>query len=757
METSSSPFRDELLNQADTVAELIRRIRETPAGESGAADRWTETLADVRAQIADERLLRVAVVGAIKSGKSTFVNTLLGADHLRRGAGVITAMVTRIRQGEELRATLVFKSWEAVNADIHRAMALFPEGIGSEDRPFDIRREADREALAEALESLAPEKRVGRETLNLDGARLSAYLKGYSEVEEYVGEETARRTFAGEAFPEHREFAGSDARAVYLEDMVLEVPGEILSHRVEVADCQGSDSPNPMHLARIEDYLQRTHLIIYAISARTGIRQADIAFLSIIREMGILDNALFLLNVDISEHESADDLHRVADTVREELSLLRPDPPLYTFSALLNLFRRMGPEALSEKDKGRLAVWDAETELVALSDAETARFETEVRRKLRRERAVLLLGNPMERLGVLLGDMAHWSAVRRELLRRDADGGEALMGDLRRHQETLAGVRTLIRDTLDGAVGKIKKSLGIEINRFFDDHSGVTGRTLQYLRDYRVDPTRYSHTLDQGGFQKGLYQVFQEVRGGVDGYLAGTVNPEIIRFVRETEKKISAHFSAAGGPYEGMIRDAMVEYNGTLEALGIGSVSPRHAPPELPDMESLRDRAGLKIPPTTAPMTYTATMRAEAVARLGLYRGIRWVRKLFRRASGPEDEAQRALLDGVGRLKKETENSLRFTFKSFRENLKYQYIFKLVDAASDALLELLVERFSAFEGDLTHLSGLADRRDAEREEMADALDALAGECEAVRKRLEEIRAELRAGESEIEELQQKSP
>lgn len=745
METRHDSYRDDLLEVADAVRSLIERIGETPAGEPATSDRWAKTLDDVRSQIAEERRLRVAAVGAIKSGKSTFVNALLGADHLRRGAGVVTSMVTRIRRGDALRATLVFKSWASVNADMRRAMVLFPGGLGEGEGAFDIRREADRKALAEALAGLDAEKWVGRDALNIDSVRLSAYLKGYDAVAELVGEETVRRTFEGDAFPDHRDFAGDDALSVYLEDMVLEIPADAVEPGVEIADCQGSDSPNPMHLAMIQEYLRRVHMLIYVVSARTGLRQADVAFLSIIREMGILDNAVFLLNVDISEHEGVDDLDRVANTVREELSRLRPEPTLYVFSVLLNLFRRMGESELPVKDRMRFGAWRGERKMIARCDAETERFEADFRKKLSRERHALLLGNPLERLGVLVGDVGHWCAVRRELLRRDADGVRALTADMAAHRKKLVRVRGLVKDTLDGALEKMKRSLKIEVDRFFDDHSGATGRTLQFLRDYRPELSRYTHTVESAGFNPALYQVFQEVRGAVDGYLAGTVNPEIIGFVRETEKKIAAHFTAVGGPYEGMIRDALSEYDDSLAEMGIAPVADRDRPPELPDMETLRKRAGLDIPPTTASMAYTTTVRAEAVARLGVYRGIRWLRRLFRRPAGPGDEAERALRDGVVRLKRETEKSLAFTFKSFRENLKYQYVFKLVDAAAEALLEMLMERFAAFEGDLSHLSGLADRQEAERGEMAEALGAVAGESGVLRERLETLREALRGG------------
>ena len=95
---------------------------------------------------------------------------------------------------------------------------------------------------------------------------------------------------------------------MYLKDVALSVDSPALDSNTEFADCQGSDSPNPLHLAMIQDYLHLSHLTIYLISSRTGLREADIRFLNLIRRMGIIDNVLFVLNCDISEHQTLQEL-----------------------------------------------------------------------------------------------------------------------------------------------------------------------------------------------------------------------------------------------------------------------------------------------------------------------------------------------------------------------------------------------------------------------------------------------------------------
>ena len=53
-------------------------------------------------------IIKIAVVGVIKSGKSTFVNSFLNQDLLKRGAGVSTSIVTKVRKGKQPKACVFF-------------------------------------------------------------------------------------------------------------------------------------------------------------------------------------------------------------------------------------------------------------------------------------------------------------------------------------------------------------------------------------------------------------------------------------------------------------------------------------------------------------------------------------------------------------------------------------------------------------------------------------------------------------------------
>ncbi|MFC1877814.1 dynamin family protein, partial [Thermodesulfobacteriota bacterium] len=356
MMTSFHTLKEDLQQICTGISTYLVSARDLPGVGMASFKEWETICQTIKKQM-DEEIIRVAVVGAIKSGKSTFVNSLFKADYLNRGAGVVTSIVTRIRQGPYLKAKLYFKSWDEVNEEMSRALTLFPaHAWESEETQFDIRREGDRRALTTALQNIQSNLLLTNGIRNSNSILIDSYLKGYDLVKDIITSDDLSKVYEDDLFGEQKTFVGSDHLAVYLKDVLLEIKGGDMGKDIEIADCQGSDSPNPLHLSMIQDYLLKTHLIIYVISSRTGLRQADMRFLSIIRNMGILENILFVLNSDFSEHETLEGLMTLADRTRQDLSVITPDPDIYIFSSLYNLFKASF-KSMSRKDEMRFSQW----------------------------------------------------------------------------------------------------------------------------------------------------------------------------------------------------------------------------------------------------------------------------------------------------------------------------------------------------------------------------------------------------------------
>jgi GTPase SAR1 family protein len=735
--------RQAILDINQKTTEILHQAGNVIKNSVSSFEQWEHSCANIQQNLIDH-VMRIAVVGAIKSGKSTLVNALLQDDYLKRGAGVVTSIVTRIRKGEKLKARLYFKSWDEVNDDIEQALVLFPsDEWQTQERRFDIRRSQDRSDLTAALSALDGELKIAKDSLNANSVLLSSYLKGYDQVQTYVEAESAIREFEDAEFGAHRDFVGDDTLAVYLRDIQLDITGDTLETNIEMADCQGSDSPNPLHMAMIQDYLLKAHLIIYVISSRTGLRQADIRFLSIIKQMGIGENMLFVCNCDLNEHESISDLEALVDKIKEELCLVLPDPLIFVFSALYHLFDAR-PSKLPQRDRDRLDHWAKVTDLVAVSDAEILRLKKELMRKLTRERSALMLQNQLERVDIVQTGLSNWIRLHKNILKRDADDAESMADRIQSHQGYMVQVQTMIRGTLDGSIQKISAELKKEIDRFFDQHSGpVLQKVVGFIRNCNVDLNSYKGRVVDVGFNHSLYLVFQEFKQAVDAFMAETVNPEIIGFIGRLETRLKDYFHSIVDPFEAMVRDAVQQYEASLVQFELEQLPGQWALDTVPDLENIKKSIGLELPPAAATMRYSAHIKTDAVMRLGFYTLLRMVRKLLKKQTNASDsEEVQALKGGIRRMKRETERSVYEHFKDYQENIKFQYILKLVDATSSRLYEGLTEHFRVYVSDLKEVISSMGSERHDKEQVDAALGDIEQRIRSLNARIGTLRQEI---------------
>lgn len=714
-----------LLQVNKEILALFDKARSIPGISRFPFEEWEKVGHSIEEQI-NEDILRIAVVGAIKSGKSTFINDLLGGDYLKRGAGVVTSIVTRIRKKPQLKAILDFKSWDDVNADMQQAMVLFPSlDWNPTNGQFDVRRDADRKHLEKALKSLSSEKLITQETLDANSVLLTSYLGGYERVKDILYHSTKHLEFVGRDFANHKDFVGNDSLAVYLKDLELHVPGgKNLDDHIEIADCQGIDSLNPFHLAMIQDYLLRTHLIIYLLSSRTGIRQADIKFLSIIKKMGLLENIFFVVNCDFSEHEDLRDLKKVVERVGDEISVIKPKAHLFAYSTLYNLFRQV--DHLSEKDVGRREQWRKEEVLAGFSDRERNRFFETFGEKLTRDRYALLLKNHVERVAIMAGGLNDWTRIHHDILIKDTEGARDVLKKIDRAGEQLNQQKTAIKDMLDGTSHKAKREIGKDVDRFLDARFGEAAKDIHnFVSRYTVDYEKNELDIEERGFSTTLYMIFQEFKRALDRFMAETINPRLIEFIRQEERKIGEILNRTAISYDALVQDALQKHEEKLRKVGISSEGYRGAELLSVDLESLKHRTELTAPTLVSTLRYTAKVRTEAIMRLGFYNVLKMMKKLLKKQIQNEQEGEIfALKDGVKRIKQETERSIIFHLRDYKENLKFQYLYRLIDIVSGNLYELMLDRFKVFTSDVSDMAGLVDAEQSRKQEALQILQQM---------------------------------
>ncbi len=736
-------MKSDLLQINTDILSLFEKARTIPGMSKFPFDGWEKVGHSIEEQIHDD-ILRVAVVGAIKSGKSTFVNSLLGGDYLKRGAGVVTSIVTRIRKSSQLTASLDFKSWDDVNRDMQQAMILFPSlEWRPSDGEFDIRRGEDRRELTKALDSVSVEKLISKETLDVNGVLLTSYLKGYGRVREMLGRSSDVQRFEKSSFSRHKDFVGDDSLAVYLKDLELGIPGgEFLGENIEIADCQGIDSLNPLHLAMIQDYLLRAHLIIYILSSRTGIRQADMRFLSIIRKMGLMENIFFVVNCDFNEHEDIEGLTAVVARIKEEISVVKPGPKLFTFSTLFHLLDGL-EDTMTQRDRVRMEQWRNEEEFADFSQSERVRFLSTFFEKLTRDRFTLLLKNHVERVGIIAAGLHDWTKINNDILRKNTEGAKEVLTKIEAAKEKLNQQKSLIKNTLDGTSQKTKRELGKDVDRFLDVRYGDLARDISgFVKKYTVDYSKNESDIEEMGFSTTLYMIFQDFKRALDRYMAETINPRLIEFIKKEEGKIRDVLDKTVDSYDALVREVLQKHEETLKGLGISSRSYMAAEIHSVDIEGLKRRDALSAPPLVSTFRYTAKIRTEAVMRRGFYNVVKILKKLMKKPIHNEKEGDIfALKDGVKRIKQETESSIAFHLKDYKENLKFQYLYKLVDSISETLLETLLDRFNVFTTDMSEMADLVDAEQSAKERAVEILESMEGGSREILEDISRLRRE----------------
>ncbi len=719
-------LKEEILKVNQDILTLISKGKSMPGmAEETGFDEWEKTCRGLPVQMAED-ILRVAVVGPIKSGKSTFLNSMLKGDYLKRGAGVVTSIVTRVRSGNQLSAHLFFKSWDEVNAEMEQALILFPSlDWHNHQVAFDIRHKELRLQIQQALKSLSSEQLISQDTRNLNNVLLTLYIKGYDRVADIISSNDMIQRFEEKTFATHKEFVGSEDLAVYLKDVQLQIPVEGFDGNIEIADCQGSDSPNPLHLAMIQDYLLLTNLIVYVISSRTGLRQADIRFLSMIKKMGILDNILFVVNCDFSEHESIADLQRLIGRVREELALIKPDPELYAFSALFNLFASSELNLL-EKDRLRMQQWAADREMADFSAAGTQRFLSAFNQKLSSRRDSILLKNHLERLSVVLAGMENWIGINQEVLSRDSQSTQELIKKLKNHQERIDQMKTVLKTTMTGAVSKIKEKLNVKVNRFFDIHSGdLVKKIFEFVKNYQSITKTVKTKSDLAGVSKTMYLSYQDFKQALDKYITEEINPEVIQFVKIQEEEIGKYLDSIIKPYNALLSDTFDNYIGLIKRLGLSLKMEGRPSIEFSEIDTRYRQTGLKPPKLVTTMHYSARIKTTAILSLGVFSLQRNVKKLLKKPASQQEEVfRRALSGGIRQMKRETLKSVVEQLRDYRENLKFAFLLKQVENAAEHLTHLMLDRFQVFFTDIVAVAARLENTKSDKQRTAEILNEM---------------------------------
>ena len=654
---------------------------------------------EIPEQIQSNRI-KIAVVGVIKSGKSTLINAMIGKEVVKRGAGVVTAVTTRIRKGKKNRAILFLKSWDDINQALKNALEMFPENDNSTLKPdletFDLRRKKDQDFLKQVYDKLVQAASVTDQGIRPETLVVRNALQGYDTCRDLVGADRKQLVFEGQQFADHKQFTGDAAHAFYVADACLELFGKILDPRVELADCQGADSTDPAQLSRVLAYLQQANLIVYCISSRTGLRRSDMRFLKIIQGMGLLENILFVNNCDLSEHDTLDDLLTSEQNTIQELEFLLDSPELYSFSALMRLFCAM-EKKLSRRNRKRLDMWQEDSDMTSWCRDNAERFDARLSGLLSRRHHQLLVSNHLERLSHMCTALENKAHLFLDGLNATRDDREQTRKNIARIKDNVKRLGSIVKSAVPGAVAGLTREIEADLdNAFAKDAGQIRKKMVTFVHQTPLDTAQYQSRLKELGIKKVLYLMFQDFRRALDLFVVTDILPDINRLAAHQETRIQAYFQSLIDTYQ-------IDFSRISLAPGQPKetdIQPRPAAGQplldsVVDVQAIKKILGLTLPDITMMPRYSGRIQTQALTGLGLTFVTRFFRTLVDKQTSFSLDA--GFDAAAQRIKKQTLQGIEPQVGQFHLRLKNQYFMPLIQAVARDVIDKIHERFSMYQ------------------------------------------------------------
>ncbi|MCF8125423.1 MAG: dynamin family protein [Desulfotignum sp.] len=737
-------FRPDLYQTIEPIVadilSVIEMMEAVPKMSDNALQSFKNRCRKIPEQIRSNRI-KIAVVGVIKSGKSTLINAITGKEVVKRGAGVVTAVTTRIRKGKKNRAVIFLKSWDDINLILRNTLEMFPGDadhyLDIDVEKFDLRRKKDRKFLKQVYDRLVLDFPVTDQGFRPETLVIRNALEGYDACRNKVGADRECLVFEGKQFEDHKAFTGDGAKAFYVADVCLELFGKTLDPRIELADCQGADSTDPTQLARIVTYIQQSNLIIYCISSRTGLRRSDIRFLKIIRGMGLFENILFVNNCDLSEHDTLDDLLAIESRIIHDLEFVSPSPEVYSFSALLDLFCAM-EKKLSQRNRKRLALWQDDAAMAACCTKNASRFYERLSSLLARHHHRLLISSHLERLLQMVRSMEKKAILFMEMLDTDITGREHAKNRITQIQNSTVHLKSIVDHSIPGVVSGLIREVDTHLeNAFAKDAIHIGQKIREFVQLTQLDAVPYQNRIKELGVKKMLYLMFQDFKRDLDLFVISHIMPDIKILVIRQEKRIQKYFQSLLDSYQVDFLKSFQNMAPEDDAMTARLESKHRQSQAGVDVQAIKKILGLTLPEITISPRYSGRIQVDALTGMGLKSAAQLFSTLFNKHTSFSftpgfDTAAR-------KIKKQTLQGVTPQIDLFHIRLKNRYFTPLIQAVTRDFTDKIHERFSLYESLDTDMAAIFELDHARKQAQKEKLSCIISRLKQIRQDISQLK------------------
>mgnify|MGYP000462108358 CR=1 FL=1 len=287
----------QVLSDVNTLTKHISLIREALLKKANVdtaqigkeCRRTSDVLSDLMQSQPVPEQYKVAVVGRFKTGKSSFVNELLGTRLASEDTNPETAAITTFRYGTHVRAKIRFVSRE----EWQKLCALYAE----DPKHIDAHRVKMWQSFGKPRKSSADED----EAFDLSALE-NQFIKpgGFSLEVELTGEDPKKSVI--EFRRRLKEFtSGAKPHHCLVESIDIDSPAVILSEGVQLIDTPGLDDTERFRVSLTEQIVDDVDAILFLTKSGESYSQSDKDFLlSLLRKGTVKQLIVVITQVDVT-------------------------------------------------------------------------------------------------------------------------------------------------------------------------------------------------------------------------------------------------------------------------------------------------------------------------------------------------------------------------------------------------------------------------------------------------------------------------
>jgi hypothetical protein len=306
---------------------------------------------------------------------------------------------------------------------------------------------------------------------------------------------------------------------------------------------------------------------------------------------------------------------------------------------------------------------------------------------------------------------------------------------LEARRQPLRATMASLSQTLEGAGSRLKKELRKRVDRQLDWHGGPVGAALkEFIRNFEPRWEELAAAGVPANFRAALYQLFQEFAKALAQFVTSEVNLTLVEFIRDREEWLRQELSHLWTPLFLALQEALTLYYREIAELGLPA-----APPAL-EAAAIERPQGLEMPLLLLEPVPGLRFAREVWLRSGLgFLGRTWAAVKQRLGLGgaaePGSQLRHDLERALAALKGWLLEEVQVQLLDYRERLKFQYFFPLVDQWLKQQEAGVQDTLGSLLGSLSGLTAAVQWEETERRNREQRLEQMIPAVQAVESRL----------------------